>query len=62
MKDAAWQKIETAPKDGTDILAWDGQEYHIIAFVSGQWCSNGEMGLDREPTHWKPLHPPKDPA
>jgi len=62
-----WQPIETAPKDGTEILGSDG-----VARTSIQW--DGEF-LDRwelawpgayaedvsfYPTHWMPLpDPPK---
>jgi len=60
----AWQPIETAPKDGTDILGW-----HEIAGTSQTCFSKGEWVCpdwdeDRyihctwSPTHWMPLPTP----
>lgn len=59
----SWQPIDTAPRDGTEILASD---YDAIDFVSyGEW-SRGVFGwTNREmepmfPAWWQPLpeHPP----
>lgn len=66
-----WQPIETAPKDGTEILVWmgarillarwDAETYHKrprphwSSFVMGRTWSR-----DNQPTHWVPLpDPPK---
>lgn len=66
-----WRGIETAPRDGTRILAWrDGQP--IIAWWDDDryggkqkpyW--NGSDGFHRlawmrvtPPTHWQPIEPP----
>jgi len=61
-----WQPIETAPKDGTEFLAWyppdDGDDgFFDIAdwiempkFVNADSWTRG--GLD--PTHWMPLPEP----
>jgi len=32
-----WQPIESAPKDGTEILAWDGQGQATIHWSDGRW-------------------------
>jgi hypothetical protein len=58
-----WQPIETAPKDKSQMLLWDG-EYVTL----GSWClrgywlpaeANDFSGPGWEPSHWTPLpHPP----
>jgi hypothetical protein len=59
-----WQPIETAPKDGMLILAYDGQEGYPCAVVRwvahwGAWAGyySGVDPLD-EPTHWMPIPVP----
>lgn len=67
MKD--WQPIETAPRDGTYILAWFSiHEHQVVAFYTytqlgkGRWeTKDGWSDFDSEPTHWMPLpEPPKE--
>lgn len=61
-----WQPIETAPRDGTWILArgmWARKRYtQAIRFTAGNvgdWTSL--YGATIRPTHWMPLpDPPKD--
>lgn len=63
----AWQPIETAPKDGTRIMAIDGR--HLVAVA--KWVSYTVDGEERggwlgmpgiePPTFWMPLPaPPKE--
>lgn len=62
-----WQPIETAPKDGTSILAWTAGGICEIAFEYGEFeqlpCFStyddcGSAVLICKPTHWMPLPPP----
>lgn len=64
-----WHPIETAPKDGTAILVWDGYNQYVAFWGESslwskgadQWCygeCSGEYNSHRavyEPTHWMPL-------
>lgn len=62
-----WQPIETAPRDGTEILAWDGEDRivtHWCKFRDGfgdpyeGWIhpNIGELGPSLAmPTHWQTL-------
>ncbi len=63
MCDDQWQKIETAPKDGTEILVWidDVRKHCQVRWVTDGWmiCWDGKY-LVHDPTHWQPLpSPPK---
>lgn len=62
-----WQPIETAPKDGTEILGWVYGErwavckYHknsmfkVEGFATYGWDDGYEWA---DPTHWMPLPDP----
>ena len=64
-----WQDISTAPKDGTRVLTWDGDnilasvyEYYyphgttIRGFEQPGWVQwAGQSGVETIPTHWMPL-------
>lgn len=63
-----WQTIESAPKDGTEILAWDGYDMTTVSWFQatpkyGAWhlVAAGAYAedCDWEPTHWMPL--PEEP-
>lgn len=56
-----WRTIESAPKDGTEVLIWDG-----ASMVVAMWRPNllipwrgtyGDGDAAWEPTHWMPLPP-----
>lgn len=61
-----WQPIETAPKDGTEVLVTKpGYTMAVAGFDYGEWRDAGDMGwggyCDVEPTHWMPLpNPPSE--
>lgn len=63
---AQWLPIDTAPKDGTDILLYDGDTMVICRWNERrkEWVDSWnqtEFETDVEPvTHWMPLpEPPK---
>lgn len=58
-----WQPIETAPKDGTDILVYEkykDSEYIVVASNHGFYWAFDDRDTEINPTHWMPLpEPPK---
>lgn len=66
-----WQPIETAPKDGTSVLLWDGEfqftgEWMVEAIDGSHWWiatlhGQKQVACDPQPTHWHPLPPPPTP-
>lgn len=51
-----WQPIETAPKNGAEVLAWDGGLY-IACYQDGRWISQVDADFWEHyinPTHWQP--------
>lgn len=60
--EAMWQPIETAPKDGTNIIAnvpGFGMGKMVLFWMDSRWRESAQMlGLKVEPTHWMPLPQP----
>ena len=61
-----WQPIETAPKDGVEILGFDSKNktYHVTIYDGYSWHNPDNHyyseALGFYPTHWMPLPtPPK---
>jgi hypothetical protein len=53
-----WQPIETAPKDGTKILALEGGWQYAVLAWWGRWDDgSGDMVQDYDPTLWIPIPP-----
>lgn len=55
---AGWQSIETAPKDGTQFLAFDKGSYfncwwHDNGYGEQYWMDDAES--EPNPSHWMPL-------
>ena len=70
---STWQPIETAPKDGTRVLLWNGYRRAIGWYSHYEDSSSGwhrqtligePLGLrDIAPeTHWMPLPGPPEPS
>jgi len=61
-----WLPIDTAPKDGTEILAYGSGAYAVLAwgYTSFQLVHIGGYAEDSDwivnPTHWIPLPKPPD--
>ena len=65
-----WRTIETAPKDGSQILVVLGREMSVVEWDAAAtewndgvgWRDMGDMGwggmTGAEPTHWMPLPDP----
>lgn len=57
----AWRPIETAPRDGTDIIATNHASGVYIGAFYGPTFMTSIGYCKREPTHWQPLpEPPAD--
>ena len=59
-----WQPIETAPKDGREVLVAVDKSYTGGVLVA-LWCAHDEAWKDWdldtwEPTHWMPLPEPPE--
>lgn len=65
LEESGWLPIETAPKDGAEILVYTRSEcFYVVAYddiFSAPWRVRNDEGLNEAvPTHWMPL--PKPPA
>ena len=59
-----WKPIETAPKDGSEILTCNMRQGGIMRLIywyrtAGQWREKGNVIVCLQDTHWMPL--PKKP-
>ena len=60
-----WQPIETAPKDGTEILVFNGNSIWLVEteyemYPKDNGCGCCSHSIHDEVTHWMPLpEPPK---
>lgn len=68
--ETGWRPISTAPKDGTQILAFARAEPVFEFMAVAQWAeANEALGSVAgwfwpyaiRPTHWQPLPPPPTP-
>ena len=61
-----WQPIDTAPKDGREILVWSSRDGTFVAFWyeirNGWFWTSHDLEGDEEinATFWQPLPPPPD--
>lgn len=62
---SVWMDIDTAPKDGTWFIGWDGRYRDIWRWDAsaktdgddGWWVNQSDDNMDNVPTHWAPLLP-----
>ena len=54
-----WKPIDTAPKDGTKILMFDGETMQIVDWDKLDYWGTSDCGSgwrdEWYPTHWMPL-------
>lgn len=63
MCDCEWRDIETAPKDGAEILAVTDVGQMVVFYADGMWREKANyLGLRNEPTAWMPLPPAPQPT
>jgi hypothetical protein len=56
----SWQSIESAPKDGTEILVYRDGVHHVL-WHNLDWCDpthSWSFTKEAPPTHWMPLPDP----
>lgn len=61
---ARWEPIETAPTDGTRVVAVEGITVEAMWWANDVWATGWVNEINRSdtyiynPTHWTPLPPP----
>lgn len=62
-----WRPIKNAPRDGTKILVWNGQNTHSALFDRIESCfvvlyksTTRRIPVSPSPSHWMPLPTPPD--
>ena len=58
-----WQKVESAPTDGREVLAAFRGQFSWVMFIAlAHPLSHGGLRADRyaKPTHWMPLPEPPE--
>jgi hypothetical protein len=61
-----WEPIETAPRDGTVILAYIRSEgdnppiMQTVSYARNYWWDMNDCGFDDAVTHWMALPPAPD--
>lgn len=53
----AWQPIETAPKDGREVLAGFQGQFKWVSFIAFATPDGVYRDCFADPTHWMPLPP-----
>ena len=53
----SWPPIETAPRDGTEVLIYDGTDKIVVYYSEMYSCFMDRHGDRHEPTIWHPLPP-----
>jgi hypothetical protein len=61
---SGWRDIDTAPQDGTHVLAWDvtNDQVTIAVYLEGSegwngWYQYGDLLEQANLSHWMPLPP-----
>jgi hypothetical protein len=52
---SGWRSIEGAPRDGTQILATDGQGFWVCSYIRGKWDDGDWLDNIEGLTHWMPI-------